>query len=162
MSFYQVVAECAHVSIDGPLGRTVQLLYKGAIVPAQAPQLQRLAELGFVAEVGKEETGGVNADGVPAGAFTTEVPEGVTSTPVEKTEEQKRADAESGAKAKTDREVADRRAAAKAKLPTDGSAPHANAGQSVWVEYLVARGSNYDDIATADKDDLVRLAKQQS
>jgi len=64
-------------------------------------------------------------------------------------------------KAKADAEIAEKRAAAKAKLPTDGSAPDGRAGQAVWVEYLVARGSNYDDVKDVDKADLQKLAEQQ-
>jgi hypothetical protein len=62
-------------------------------------------------------------------------------------------------KAKADAEVADKRAAAKAKLPSDGSAPHGNASKDVWVEYLAGRGYDYDELVKQDKSDLVELAK---
>jgi hypothetical protein len=65
-------------------------------------------------------------------------------------------------KAKADADLAEKRAAAKAKLPADGSAPDGRLGQPVWVEYLVSKGSNYDDVQSVDKDQLVALAKQQS
>jgi hypothetical protein len=90
---YQVVAECAHVTLDGPSGRFVTLLLKGALVPADAPELERLVRDGFVAKVGGDETGGVDASGVPAGAYTADVPPAVTTTPVAKSEEQRKADA---------------------------------------------------------------------
>ena len=64
-------------------------------------------------------------------------------------------------KAKAETEVADKRAAAKAKLPADGSAPDGRAAQAVWVEYLVSKGSRYDDVKDADKADLQKLAEQQ-
>jgi hypothetical protein len=169
MSAYQVVSECAHVTLDTPYGRSVVLLMKGAMVPADAPELERLVEDGFVAKVGSDETGGVDASGRPAGAYDADVPEGLTTTPVEKSAEQRKADAEAAdnakaadAKAKADAELAERRAAAKAKLPTDGSAPDGRAAQAVWVEYLAGRGGNYDDLAKAEKDELIKLAKQQS
>lgn len=159
---YQVVAECAHATVDSPYGRVVQLLMKGALVPADAPELERLLDIGFVAKVGDDETGGVDAAGVPAGAYTTDVPASITSTPVEKTEEQRRAQQEAADKAKADAEVDEKRAAAKAKLPDGGAMPDGRAGQPVWVEYLVARGSNYDDVKDVDKAELQELAKRQS
>lgn len=158
---YQVVAECAHVTVSGPTGRIVNLLLKGALVPADAPELARLLELGYVARVGGQETGGVDAAGVPAGAYTTDVPASITSTPVEKTAAQQQADAEATAKAKADADLEEKRAAAKAKLPADGSAPDGRLAQPVWVEYLVSRGSNYDDVQGVDKAELIELAKQQ-
>jgi hypothetical protein len=49
MTVFQVVAECAHATVnDAVYGRTVQLLYKGALVSPDAPELKRLLELGFV------------------------------------------------------------------------------------------------------------------
>lgn len=165
MTVYQIVAECAHVTVNDPLhGRTLQLLGKGALVPADAPELQRLLSIGYVAAVGDEETGGLNADGVPAGALQVEVPPGVTSTPVEVSEEQRQsaekalADAE---QAKTDAAVEERRAAARAKLPEGGAMPDGRAGKDVWVEWLVANGSRYEDVATADKADLIELARSR-
>lgn len=159
---YQVVAECAHVTLNGPSGRFVTLLLKGALVPGDAPEVERLARDGYLAKVGGDETGGVDASGVPAGAYTSGVPVPVTSTPVAKTEEQRKAEQETADKAKADAEVEEKRAAAKAKLPEGGAMPDGRAGKDVWVEYLVARGSNYDDVKDVDKDQLVALAKQQS
>jgi hypothetical protein len=159
---YQVVAECAHATVDGPTGRAINLLYKGALVPPDAPELPRLLDLGFVAKVGDEATGGVDAAGIPSGAYDTEVPTGVTTTPVEKTEEQKRAEAEAAEKAKVAGEVADKRAAAKAKLPEDGSAPDGRASKDVLVEYLAGKGYDYDELQKQDPAELKALAKQQS
>jgi hypothetical protein len=157
-----VVAECAHVTVDSPYGRMQQLMMKGARVPADAPELKRLLEIGFVAKVGDEATGGVDATGTPSGAYDVEVPSGATSTPVAKTEEQRKAAQDAADKAKADAEVDEKRAAAKAKLPEGGAAPDGRAAQPVWVEYLVARGSRYEDVKDAEKADLVELAKQQS
>jgi hypothetical protein len=164
MTTYQVIAECAHVTVNDRLyGRTQQLLLKGALIPEGAPELPHLLSVGMVAAVAGE-TGGLNADGVPAGALGVQVPTGVTSTPVEVTPEQQqaaeqaRADAE---QATADAEVEARRAAARAKLPDGGALPDGRAAQAVWVEWLVATGSRYEDVAGVDKADLVELAKQR-
>ena len=164
MTHYQVVAECAHATVTTPFGRSVMLLMKGAFVPADAPQLQHLLDNGFVAKVGDGETGGVDAAGIPAAAYDADVPAGVTTTPVEKSAEQKRAEVEANEKAKADVELAEKRAAAKAKLPADGSVPDGRASKDVFVEYLAARGYGYgyDELARQDKDELVKLTKQQS
>lgn len=156
---YQVVAECAHVTVSTPSGRMQILQVKGALVPADAPELERLLDLGYVAEVGGDETGGVDAAGIPAGAYTADVPVAVTTTPVDRSQEQVKADVESAEKAKADAEVADRRAAAKAKLPADGSAPHGNASKDVWVEYLAVRGYDYAELVKQEPADLKALAK---
>ena len=159
---YQVVAECAHVTLDGPSGRFVTLLLKGAPVPANAPEVERLVGDGYLAKVDDAEIGGVDAAGIPAGAYATDVPASITSTPVEKSAEQRRADAEAAEKAKADADVEKKRADAKAKLPDGGAMPDGRAGQPVWVEYLVANGSKYDDVKDADKAELQELAKRQS
>lgn len=157
MTAYQIVAECAHVTVDTPQGPTVMLLYKGAVISDSAPQLRHLLDNGFVVKVGGDETGGLDSAGIPAGAYDAEVPSGLTTTPVEKTEEQKRVEAEADAKAKADAEVAERRAAAQAKLPADGSAPHANAGEPVWVEYAVKQGVDRNEAQAAGKEELRKL-----
>ena len=153
---YQVVAECAHATVHTMFGRTVTLLEKGALVPADTPNLKHLLDIGAVAEVGDEATGGVDADGVPSGAYDVTVPEGITSTPVPEDEE-RRAEAE---KAKADADLAAKRADAQSKLPADGSLPDGRAGKDVWVEYLVANGYDYDTVSGADKAELVDLGKK--
>jgi hypothetical protein len=159
---YQVVAECAHVTMSTPSGRMVVLQLKGAMVPADAPELERLLDLGYVAKVGDDETGGVDASGIPAGAYAAEVPAAITSTPVAKSEEQRQADAEAADKANADAEVADRRAAAKAKLPEDGSAPDGRASKDVRVEWLAGQGHDYDELMKQDDAALKDLVKQRS
>lgn len=172
MSRYQVVAECAFATVNTVQGRFQTLLYKGALVPDDAPELERLIGSGHVAKVGDEVTGGVNADGVPDGGLDGSVHEGLTTTPVEKSEEQVKAEREAAEKSAKERagrekadaeaaELAEKRAAAKAKLPADKSAPDGRASQAVWVEYLVSKGSRYEDVKDADKDELIKLAKQQ-
>jgi len=159
---YQVVAECAHVTLNGPSGRFVTLLLKGALVPGDAPEVERLVKDGYLAKVGGDETPGVDASGIPAGAYTTDVPAAITTTPVEKSEEQREGDREAAEKAKADAEVAEKRAAAKAKLPEDGSAPDGRASKDVVVEYLAGRGYDYDELVKQDPAELKALAKQQS
>jgi hypothetical protein len=159
---YQVVAECAHVTVNGPSGRAVNLLLKGALVPADAPELERLIDIGYVAKVGGEEKGGVDASGIPAGAYDTDVPAAITSTPVQKTGAQLEAEREAADKEKADAEIANRRAAAKAKLPSDGSAPDGRAAQPVWVEYLASKGYDYAELTKQDRTELQKLAAQKS
>lgn len=142
---YQVVAECAYVKIADAAGVSWRLLEKGALIFGDdTPNLDHLIQNGYVVKVGDDATGGVDANGAPSG---------VTPTP----DEQDAAD-----RAKADADLEEKRAAAKAKLPADGSAPDGRLGQPVWVEYLVSKGSNYDDVKDVDKDQLVALAKQQS
>jgi hypothetical protein len=156
MTTYQVVAECAHATIDTPYGATVTLLLKGATVPEDAPQLAHLLEIGAVAKAGDDETGGVDASGIPLAAYDAEVPAGMTTTPVPQTDE-KKAEAD---KAKADADVEAKRADAKAKLPEDGSLPDGRAGKDVWVEWLAANGYDPAELAKQDKAELVDLAKK--
>ena len=159
---YQVVAECAHVTVSTPSGRMLVLQLKGALVPADAPELPRLLDLGYVANVGDDETGGVDAAGTPSGAYSIDVPNGVTTTPVEKSAEQKAAEEEAEAKSKADVELAEKRVAAKAKLPEDGSAPDGRASKDVRVEWLAGLGHDYDELIKQDDAVLKELVKQRT
>jgi hypothetical protein len=60
------------------------------------------------------------------------------------------------------KEVAEKRAEAKAKLADNGGTPDGRSSQAVWAEYLVSRGSRYEDVQGVDKAELQKLAKQQS
>lgn len=139
---YQVVGECAHATIDTPHGRAKVLLYKGALVPAEAPELKHLLSTGLVEQVGDDETGGVNADGI-------------TVVEAERKAESENPEADAAAKLAADRE------AARAKLPADGSMPDGRASQAVWVEYHVAQGGDYEELSRQDKPTLVELAKSR-
>lgn len=170
---YQVVGECAYATVDTPMGRARTLLYKGALVPAGSPDLKHLLSTGLVAEVGGEETGGVNADGVtlaeaqgkvdvPATTESTEP--AVAPSPAEVLTTAVAAGTpgadEPSAEEKAAKELADRRAAAREKLTAlGGKAPDGRASQDVLVEYLVAQGGNYDDLSRAEKSDLVDMVK---
>lgn len=155
---FQVVAECAHVTVSGPTGRAQTLLLKGALVPADAPELGRLLREGYVAKVGGDATGGLDATGTPSGAYTTEVPASITTTPVEQTDEQKAA----AVKAKAAAELEQTRAAARAKLPEDGAAPDGRAAREVRIEWLAKQGHNYDELAKQDDAALKDLVRQRS
>lgn len=160
MTQYQVVAECCYATFTSGFGESqIRLLNKGAMFPADDPKLKVYLADGFVAKVGGDETGGVDAAGIPAAAYDADVPEGMTTTPVEKSEEQRQADAEASEQVKAAAAVADKRTAAQAKLPEDGSAPDGRASKDVWVEYLAAKGYAYDELIKQDKSDLVELAK---
>lgn len=159
---FQVVAECAHATVNTAYGRMWVLLDKGALVPADAPELPRLLDIGYVVQIGGE-TGGVDAEGVPAGARLTEVPPGVTSTPVEMSAEAK-ADAE---KAQADAEQAAAEAeadaareAARVKLAEIGGVPDGRSSDAVFVEYLAANGYEYDELVKADRNTLKDLVAQ--
>lgn len=162
MTTYQVVAECAHATIRSPFGTSVQLLLKGALVPADAPQLKHLLDNGFVVAVDSGEAGGVDASGIPAGAYTTDVPAGLTTTPALKTAEQVKADSDAAEKSKADAEVAERRAAAREKLPEDGSAPDGRVSKEVHAEWLAARGLDYGEVMKLEPAEVKALVKQES
>ncbi|MEV5819291.1 hypothetical protein AB0L22_08960 [Micromonospora haikouensis] len=158
---YQIVGECAYVSTDTPSGRTRVLMYKGALVPGNAPELKHLLNAGLVVKVSGDETGGVNADGLTvteADDLDGDAPrrdsDSVLTSP-HSTGEQPGGDQTGGDS--TDA----KRASAQARLPKDGSAPHPNAGQPVWVEWHVKQGGSYDDLAKQDKAELVKLAQQR-
>lgn len=145
MATYQVIAECAHVTVDGGL----RLVYKGAPVPdGQDPaRLQHLIDSKLVKEVDFETTVlAPNAAIVPEENATKGGarigPDGQVKPPVEKV-------------AKSAAEV--KQAAAKAKLPADGSPPHHNAGDDVLVEYLVVKGYSRTEAEKADRNELRKL-----
>lgn len=50
-----------------------------------------------------------------------------------------------------------KQAEARSKLPVDGSAPHANAGEDVWIEYAVKQGLDRTEAAKAGKAELKKV-----
>lgn len=132
---YQVIGQCAHVRTVTAQGKMTLLLMKGAILPPDAPQeqIEHLLSVKLIAPIGEW------ADAAPSGGVSEPVGEGEAS--------------------ESARELVEKRAAARAKLPADGSLPHHAAGQPVWVEYLAGKGYDYDALATQEKADLVELAK---
>ncbi|MFJ8690288.1 hypothetical protein [Micromonospora wenchangensis] len=173
---YQVIAECAHVVTATTGVRSQVLLYKGAILPAdvEPERLKFLLDGGFVAAEGDVQVApnmsveqdprrgldsvtpdllrGDRPDDSRDGTSGSDVSERVAETVTEQGRIDKAAD---------DGGVAEKRAAARAKLPTDGSMPKSSHGQDVWVEWHVAQGGNYDDLATQDKAALIDLAKSR-
>lgn len=133
MTRYKVVGQCAHVKTMTESGRMTRLLYKGNLVPADAPpeQIRHLLSVGLIRPVAgvsaPEPVASVGAAGDPAGAGEPELSE--------------------------------ERKDARGKLKPDGSAPHANAAEAVWVEYAVAKGYDYDAAKAAGKAELIKLLK---
>ncbi len=146
---YQVVGECAHVEINDISGlKTVGLLYRGAFLPdgVSDERVQHLIGSGLVAEVGdtpiapnasepQDPAVGIRAAHAALGGNT-----GEQDTDV-------------------DPEVLAKRKAAADKLPADGSAPHANAGKDVWVEFAVAKGMDRGEAEKVDKSELTAALK---
>ncbi len=133
---YVVVGQCAHVTVNTPTGPALNLLYQGATLPDSATkeQVEHLLSVKLIAEVGDVPANEVTGPG--DGAKDAIVPD----TDVEP-------------------EVLARRQAAAAKLASDGSAPHQNAGKDVWVEYAVVKGMDRVEAEKADKADLIAALK---
>ncbi len=176
---YQVVAECAHVTTSTTGVRSQVLLYKGAFLPddVDADRLAFLLDGGFVAEEGKVAV-------APNAAVVQDPRLGVDSVTPAVLQGEKPADPEHPssdvaaqvaevvtAEGSIDKaavppgdspEVAQKRAAAREKLPADGSAPKAQNGIDVWVEYLVDQGYDYAQVSKEqDKQVLIDLAKSR-
>ncbi|WP_433460701.1 hypothetical protein [Micromonospora sp. CA-248212] len=175
---YQVVAECAHVTTSTTGVRSQVLLYKGAFLPddVEPERLKFLLDGGFVAEEGDtsvapnaavEQDPRSGADSVTSDVLRGEKPAEDERPQSDVSEQVADVVTEEGAIDKAanppgeDPEVATRRAAAREKLPTDGSMPKTQNGHDVWVEYHVAQGGNYDDLVKQDKDELIKLAKSR-
>lgn len=54
-SMYQVVSECAHVTVDTPQGPMKTLVLKGAVVPGDAKEIPHLRDSGMVVPFGADE-----------------------------------------------------------------------------------------------------------
>lgn len=140
---YQVVGECAYVTVDGRQGHQKVLMYRGAVLPEGAPEIGHLLDMKLIEKVGDDDSAGVNAVGGVGAAESVEGPGGgsvVSSAPVTGQSDDEKTEA--------------KRAAARAKLPADGSAPHHNAGKDQWVEYAVGKGV---DRAEAEKVSVAEL-----
>ncbi len=165
---YQVVGECAHVNVTGIGGvQAVQLLYKGAFLPegVDPARLKHLVDSGLVGKVDGEpiapnaaieqnpNTGeslvGTSSHGQGDGSEGDGLNAGLS-------EEQRQAQRKAADEAAA---LEQKRAAAKAKLPADGSVPDGRAADAVFVEYLVARGYSRDEVEKASSADLKKLAK---
>lgn len=178
MTRYKVVGHCAHATVNTSHGRVRQLHFKGVLLPEDVPdsEIRHLVSVGLVAPVEVAEPASAPAASVvpvgedgDTGDGWQDVDDGdPADDPGERDSDSAGSDGEledagqdAGDEAsKPDPEVEAKRQAARAKLPTDGSRPHANAGQPVWVEYLVTKGYDYDTLVKADKKDLVETAGQ--
>ncbi len=166
---YQVIGECAHVRVVGIGGvQAVQLFYKGAFLPdgVDEARLKHLVDSKLVAKVDGEPiapNAAIEQDPNSGKSYeeafgdaTTSGDAGDGTHPVV-TEEQRQ---EQRAATEENTETERKRAAARAKLPADGSAPDGRASQEVWVEFAVARGLDRTEAEKASKEDL-RKALQQ-
>lgn len=144
---YQITADCAYITVQTATGTMTSLGFRGAPVSPDDPKLQHLLDSKMVAEVGGNASVGLNAEGGVGPAETPAIgPTNVVSA-VPLTDEQ--------AKEAADKAAAEaKQAAVKAKLPSDGSAPHANAPEAVWVEYAVVRGMDRGEAAKAGKEEI--------
>lgn len=148
MTTYQVTGECAHVTVSSAAGVNTVLLYKGAFLPdnTTSERINHLLSAGLIKQV----------DGDPAKAPVAANP---SLTPEQAGTEDKVKPAKASGAA--DDEVAARRKAAQEKLDSMDGVPDGRASKDVLVEYLVRQGGNYDDLAKADKADLVAMAKDR-
>jgi hypothetical protein len=162
MTEYQVVAEMAsHVEVLVVGGvKEIHTFYKGAVLPDGVPtaRVEHLLSVGVIAPVGEVPL-------APNAAVKQDPATGANSVSTERLQGQSDAEIEAGRKAqaeveeksKADAEVDEKRAAAKAKLPTDGSAPDGRASEPVMVEWLATKGYDYDELVKQDKAELKAL-----
>lgn len=149
---YQVISACVIVPTRGNDGNEyLSTIYAPGVFDAdpQHPRIAHNLESGYITELGAKAAAGTDASGAVM------------------TDNQRADGAEPGSPVVLNdpgvvNELQQARAAAAAKLPTDGSAPDGRASQAVWVEYLAAKGYSYDELASQDKAELQKLAKQQS
>jgi len=140
---YQVTADCVYATVDTVTGKAKTLLYRGAFVSPDAPELRHLLDSKMVAKVGDDAGFGLNAEGGLGEATTPATGPTSVVSPSPLTAE--------------DQETERKRAEARAKLPTDGSTPDGRASNEVWVEYAVSQGVDRTEAEKASKDDLRRM-----
>ncbi|WP_328344805.1 hypothetical protein [Micromonospora sp. NBC_00421] len=165
---YVVTGHCAQFDTVTDAGHQRVMFYRGQTVPADAKpgQIEHNLSVGLIEKVGGSQDVGVDsagavvadtervgADGDPGEQF-----DAANATTGEQAESRlpERTSTEDAGEA-----LATKRAAARGKLPTDGSPPKSSHGQDVWVEYHVAQGGSYDDLAGQDKQALIDLAKSR-
>jgi hypothetical protein len=135
---YQVTGHCAHVKTRDDAGQwTTVLLPRLAMVPDDTPAetIKHLLSVNLIGQIGGgNPAADTQVDGQDPDGTSTTSPEVAAAEDPE-------------------------RATARAKLPADGSMPHHNSGQPVWVEWLALRGYDYEALKGQEKPDLVELAK---
>lgn len=182
MTAYQVVAECAHVTVTEAGGiPAMKLLYKGAPVPdgVDPKRLKHLLDNHLIAAVdGVPLAPNASVDQDPArglDSVTTEVLQG------EKPEEPRQDPAlEAGERVQAtvtaegaidkaaespndgpDVEVERRRTAAQAKLAKlGGKTPDGRSSEDVLVEYLAGKGYGFDELSKQSKPELLDLVEK--
>ncbi len=161
---YQVVGECAHVVVTDHTGvAAMNLLYKGAFIPdgVDEARLKHLIDTNLVAKVDGDPiapNAAVDQDprvGIPPLVKPDNADDKADSDQLHPavTEDQRQSQRESA-------ETEQKRADARAQLPTDGSAPDGRKSDAVFVEYLVGRGYDRAEVEKASGGDLRRLAKE--
>ncbi len=159
---YQVVGECAHVVVTDHTGvSAMNLLYKGAFIPdgVDEARLKHLLDSNLVAKVDGDPiapNAAVDQDprvGIPPLVEPDSDKADTDALHPAVTEEQRQSQRESA-------ETEQKRADARAQLPTDGSAPDGRKSDAVFVEYLVGRGYDRGEVEKASGGDLRRLAKE--
>lgn len=130
---YQVVRGLGYFTDRGLTGTFVTAVLAPALVPESATEdeIRHNLSVGIIVEVDGPDT----------------EPEQTQSEPG------------TGDPQTSDEELSEERKAAQAKLPEDGSLPHANASKAVWVEAAVKRGYSYEAASKVDKAELVALLK---
>lgn len=135
---YRVIGHCALFTADTAQGPMRVMVYRGKPVPdgATDEEIRHNLSVGLIAPLGEAEP----LPELPSPAADATSPtdgSGGDSVPADDPE----------------------RVKAREKLPEDGSAPHVNAGEAVWVEYAVTRGYDYEAAKAAGKAELVKLLK---
>ncbi len=136
---YRVTGAFVQVTSAGPTGEQKVALYQGAILPGDVPadEIRHHLSVNMIEQVGADE-------GATTGPLEAVLPPSLVQP----------APAVPGVSAEAEDPE---RAKAREKLPADGSAPHRNAAEAVWVEFAVARGHSLADARAAGKDELVKL-----
>ncbi len=127
---YQIVGDCAHVTVSSPTGPMVELRHKGALVSPDDPRLPHLLDAGLVVQVGGDVTGGLDASG------RTEF-EAAQDDPTPRRSYQR-----------TDTTTAPATSGGEVKVP-DG-----RAGKQAWVDYGAAQGRDRAALEALTLDDL--------
>lgn len=183
MTQYQVASEMvSHVEVhELGGGKSVHAFYQGAVLPEGVPdsRIQDLLAKGSIVELGTQPIAPNAAvqqdparglDSVTVDELRGEQPDAPREDPMlEAGRQVAETVTEQGAIDKAtqdpaaDPAVEQKRAQARQKLAELGtSAPDGRASQAVWVEYLVGRGSNYDDVKDVSKAELIKLVEQQN
>ena len=162
---YQVTGECAHVTVNTQLGPTVQLVYKGQLVPpgTSPERIKHLLDSGLIKRLDDPaDAAPANPSILPPTETGTGHGQSVTADSTgddgKTNPDEERAD-EQGAESSDD-DTETRRAAAREKLAAlGGRAPDGRHSADVLVEYLVTQGGRYEDLIRAEKGDLVDMVK---